>query len=386
MQQENQTYDIVIAGAGAAGLLLAYEISCRKGLSEKSVLLLDPVKKETNDRTWCFWTNLKTPFDALLAKSWEQLEFVSNTFEHTFSLSPYKYNMLRSEDFYAFVWEKLSRHKNIIFEQATVKSIEQEKRFAAVATDKGIFYASKVFDSRLIQGDFKDIDRGYNLILQHFKGYLIETEKPFFEVEKLRMFDFRIPQKNEVRFVYVLPLTATKALVEFTVFSPDLLQNDAYDEALQSYIKNTLQLQQYKVIEEEKGVIPMTDYPFKRKVSHQIFKIGTQGGKCKPSTGYAFFNMWKDAQSIAQQLEENKPLDLLQSEKKFQLYDAMLLDIMKRDGGSISQIFTDMFQKNSIQQIFKFLNEETTFAEDLKIMWSVPSLPFFKSMYNLAKK
>ncbi len=383
--QDNNKYDIIISGAGAAGLLLAYALSCKKNLSKLKVLLIDPVKKKGNDRTWCFWTKESTPFDSILSKSWNQLEFVSQSFKNDFSLSPYNYRMLRSEDLYSFIWEKLSETESFQFLQAKVEQVEQRSGHAEVLTEKGTFKAEKVFDSRLIQGDFTGIDERYNLILQHFKGYLLETKVPYFDMGKIRMFDFRIPQKQQVRFVYVLPLTERKALVEFTVFSPDLLNKGEYDEVLQKYIANLLNIQDYKILEEEEGIIPMTDFPFKRNISENIFKIGTQGGMCKPSTGYAFLNMWKDAQAIANQLENKAPINLQQSEKRFQYYDALLLDIMKRDGGSISDIFSDMFKNNRIQLIFKFLNEETTLAEDLKIMWSVPSMPFFKSIYNLAK-
>jgi len=52
---EIQKYDIIIVGAGAAGLSLASSIAQTEMLSHLQVLLLDKSEKKGNDRTWCFW-------------------------------------------------------------------------------------------------------------------------------------------------------------------------------------------------------------------------------------------------------------------------------------------------------------------------------------------
>jgi len=386
MVNNKKIYDIIISGAGAAGLLLAFEISSKEKLRHLQILLIDPVRKSGNDRTWCFWSKQKTPFDHLLTQSWDRLEFLSESFSNSYQLAPYKYKMLQSAPFYDFIWDELDKNENITFLQAEASEPSSREGIIEIVAAGKTWQGRKLFDSRLKQGDYSAIDENYNLILQHFKGYVIETPEDAFDVETVRMFDFRLPQNDQVRFVYILPITSTKALVEFTVFSPEMLAQNAYDEALQKYISDILKLDTYKILEEEKGVIPMTDFPFKREMEKGIFKIGTQGGMCKPSTGYAFTNMWKDASIIANQLEKNMPINLNSAEKRFKLYDALLLDIIKKEGGSIANIFSDMFRNNKIQRIFKFLNEETTPIEDLQVMWSVPSKPFLKAIVHLASK
>ena len=45
-------------------------------------------------------------------------------------------------------------------------------------------------------------------------------------------------------------------------------------------------------------------------------------------------------------------------------------------------IFSTMFQKNTPQQVLKFLDNESNLAEDLKIITSLPSLPFLKAAFQ----
>jgi lycopene beta-cyclase len=46
----------------------------------------------------------------------------------------------------------------------------------------------------------------------------------------------------------------------------------------------------------------------------------------------------------------------------------------------MKDIFTLLFRKNPPGRILKFLDEDTSFAEDLQIMASVPSFPFLQAL------
>ena len=50
--------------------------------------------------------------------------------------------------------------------------------------------------------------------------------------------DFSIDQKNETRFCYVLPTNNNEALIEFTLFSKDLLKDYEYEIEINKYIVN----------------------------------------------------------------------------------------------------------------------------------------------------
>ena len=73
--------------------------------------------------------------------------------------------------------------------------------------------------------------------------------------------DFNIEQKKETRFLYVLPLDSKNALVEYTLFSANLLEKKEYEEGIQSYLKNQ-GFTEYEIEEKEQGNIPMSSFPF----------------------------------------------------------------------------------------------------------------------------
>lgn len=141
----------------------------------------------------------------------------------------------------------------------------------------------------------------------------------------------------------------------------------------------------YEILEHEQGVIPMTDAPLLAARGERIIQIGTKAGNCKPSTGYAFLRIQRDSRQIARLLAEGKPLHRRHiSPKRFWLYDAMMLHLMARQGGQVRDFFWDIFRKNPIRRVLRFLDERTHFGEELHIMASVPSWPFLKTLFVIA--
>jgi len=58
-------------------------------------------------------------------------------------------------------------------------------------------------------------------------------------------------------------------------------------------------------------------------------------------------------------------------DKRFHLYDGILLNVLQNKKMGGDKIFAQLFKKNAPQTILKFLDNETTFMEELKIMNSV---------------
>jgi lycopene beta-cyclase len=377
-------FDYIIAGGGCAGLSLAYCLS-KSTLSYKKILIIDKEIKAHNDRTWCFWTHETTPFDAIVFRSWENIEFLTENYQEIYPLKKLRYKIIRGIDFYAEVKRQLAKFPNIIWLQDEILEVEENPDQVSIKTLTHSYSGTWLFDSRLSSQVYQSATR---TLLQHFKGYVINTPTPIFDTSKVTMFDFRLPQNDEVRFVYTLPYSEKQALIEFTVFGKKLYQQEKdYTEILKNYLEKTLQIKDYEIIEEEFGVIPMTDFAFSSKKGQRIKNIGILGGNSKPSTGYTFLNIQRDSVKTVQSLAQTgQPFYHQEIAPQFKLYDKMILDIMLRDGGSIKEIFTQMFRNNAIDTILYFLDNQTHFGKDLTIMASVPPLPFLKSLVNIAKK
>lgn len=382
-----QKYDVIITGAGAAGLSLAYYLSRSPLASSLSVLLLDKDAKKQNDRTWGFWTKESTPYDSLVSWSFEKAEFISTHFQKVLSLAPFSYKVLQGRDFYDFVRRELAKLPNFHFRQEEVKALLPGEEVAEVQTDVGSYRASWVFNSCFLNKELQKAAKRSLYLQQHFQGWIIEVPQPAFAVDTVRLFDFRTPQKGEMRFMYLIPHSPTRALVEFTLFSKQLLEPSAYKAALRKYIEGVLQQKEYKIIDEEWGVIPMTTYAFSAPQQGRIIPVGSLAGASKPSTGYTFLRIQQHCRRLVSLLEQEKPPYVgVEAPARFRLYDAALLNIMEKRGEESERIFSDLFRNNPPARILKFLDEDTHLGEELQIMNSVPRGLFVHSLLNLGVK
>lgn len=366
-------FDCIIAGAGSAGLTLAYALLVFES-SKKTIAIIERDQKSSNDRTWCFWEKGINPLENLVFKQWNKAIFKSKSFEHNYDISPYHYKMIRGVDFYQFMKKELSNYSNLTWINESILSISDDGK---VTTELAEYQGEQVFSSIKGLKDF-EIDKHYVQFLQHFKGYFIQTKKPQFDPATFTYMDFRINQSGDCRFGYVLPFSTTEALVEYTIFSEHLLPMEGYDEGVKNYISDFLKIEEYEIKEEEFGVIPMTDFPFPKQQSDVVFNIGISGGFAKPSTGYTFLRSQKAMIAMAKNIEASvSPFtNLPYQSSKFKAYDSTLLNVLKKGDHAGEKIFSDLFEKNGAQAVFKFLDEETNIKEELKIMSSTPILAF----------
>jgi len=114
----------------------------------------------------------------------------------------------------------------------------------------------------------------------------------------------------------------------------------------------------------------MTCFPFENQNAPSLLHIGTAGGWTKASTGFTFKNTTRQVKNLIAFLKTNKPLNRFTSRNRFYYYDLLFLDVLSKYNAQGSELFERMFTKNSPQQIFRFLDEQTNFWEELKILSS----------------
>ncbi len=371
------TFNYTIVGAGAAGLHLALAM-LREGLLEsRNLLVIEPNAKKTNDKTWCFWEKEHGNWDQIITKSWAKGLVIANNEDIRFDLGDYHYKMLKSIDFYNYAISKLKNHMNITWKEEQVTRLNEiDIHQVEVTTTKQTYETSMVFDSRIDVSFFKPHE--YYNINQHFKGWFIETESPQFKEDEFTMMDFSVKDGATTSFTYVLPVNPHQALVEFTYFTPHLVNTEHYDQFLETYLKQR-GVTEFKVINEELGNIPMTNFTFDNQPHKSIIKIGTAGGWVKASTGYAFKNCERKSNQIVKLLKANQRLRL-KTPFKYKHYDKLFLDVLTHHNGFGETLFYKMYKKNKIETIFKFLDEESSLMEDLSIVLNLTSSPFIKAL------
>ena len=378
MNLPNKNFDYIIVGGGASGLMMAYRMSKDTYFDDKLILIIDQVKKSNNDRTWCFWEKNKGDWDDILNHSWKDILFKGDNVAMQTTIEPYVYKMIKSADFYQKVWKTISTKENIYFSEENVVKIQQEKSLGIVFTADNEYHSKKIINSILFTNDYQ-LQQKYPVLQQHFVGYFVRTKEPVFTTNAATFMDFTIPQKGNTRFMYVLPYADNEALFEYTLFSKELLEYNTYTDAIKDYLKHN-NITDYEIVEKEQGSIPMTSYKFWNFNSDNILHIGTAGGWSKASTGFTFKNIDKKTRNLINYLKNEKSLRSFQKTNRFWFYDLLLLDILSKRNDMGAAVFSRMFKKLSPQLILKFLDEETTFSEELKIFSNMQIGLFSKTL------
>jgi len=148
---------------------------------------------------------------------------------------------------------------------------------------------------------------------------------------------------------------------------------------LKNYLKNFLKIEDYSIRGSEFGIIPMSneDLPFYKNGAYQI---GTAGGQTKPSSGYTFQFIQKQSDAIVKKLSLGESIDKMpKTPSRFRFYDHVLLDILYHNKYPGDKIFTRLFKKNKPQQVLRFLDNESSLYEEIKLISTLPTWPFLSS-------
>jgi lycopene beta-cyclase len=341
-------------------------------------LLVDREEKNKNDRTWCFWEKGESFFQSIVFKEWEQLWFHGTGYDALNHIGPYKYKLIKGIDFYRYCFDKISQCKNITVRRGNIDHIVSTDTGTWIEIDGEQITAEYIFSSIITEKSKKKENEF--LLLQHFRGFFIQSQAPAFDPAAATLMDFRVPQEHGTTFVYVMPFSDTEALIEYTVFSPALLDESDYDKALQAYISDVLRVADFRVIEKEFGVIPMTNRLFPTRLNNIVY-LGTAGGQTKPSSGYTFQFIQKHSGRLVQAMEATgKPLPGNNpAQKRFRLYDSTLLNILSNNKMQGKEIFTDLFRNNKMTDVLQFLDNETSLNQELRLVTVLPTRLFLRA-------
>ncbi|GLW66875.1 lycopene cyclase [Actinomadura rubrobrunea] len=378
--------DVIIVGAGAAGLSLAYHlVAMDDSGTPPTVTLVDAVDEALRppDRTWCFWEEGAGEFEDAVAASWGRLRVLGGDgTEASGRTRPYRYKMISSTGFRDLVERRLAGRPEVRVVRADVDAVRDVPGGAEVGgTAAGgrrlTMRARWVFDSR----PPRLLPRARTALAQHFRGWFVRAESPVFDPDAVVLMDFRTPQPPRgVSFGYVLPFGPAEALVEYTEFSPAPLNRDAYEQRLRHYTRDILRLGPLRVDGCEQGVIPMTDALFPRRVGRSVFRIGTAGGATRPATGYTFAAVQRQSRAIAAAYRRGAvPVPPAPYSIRARAMDAVLLRLLARGRADGGQFFTDLFKGVQTARLLRFLDGDTSLWEDIAIGMHTPVVPMLRT-------
>lgn len=379
-------YNFIFSGGGLSGLCTAYYLS-KSGIPFEKALIIDSDTKDKNDRTWCFWGELPVEFEQLVSQKWNHLAFSWGDYHKRETLSEPGYRLIHSVDFYSFVKTELQKDSRFSWLFGSITAIRPTDMGAILVLNDGKqVITSQLFNS--IPAFVSDVTKPprSTFLWQHFKGWIIETEGEVFDADTPILMDFcEGKAQKEVQFFYVLPYSAKKALVEFTVFSAELFSEGVYDQKLRSYLYSRFKISSYRITATEKGAIPMTDRIFPAGNTSKIMNIGTAGGWVKPSTGYAFTRTIDRSRSLIAEMEAgvNPIAAAPMPHGRFTFYDRLLLNILTEDSREAVRIFYFLFRHNPMNRILRFLDERSFVPEEGLIFARLPVWIFLRALFRV---
>ena len=351
-------FDYVILGGGCAGLSLAYQLDINNKIKNKTLAIVEMREEYKRDKTWSFWKITDHNFDDCIIKSWNN--FTINIKSETYEVlnKEYPYQTIDSGLFYQKILKQLKQNKNIEY----FKNTNELK-----------------LENSIIFNSFPTKKNHENELWQHFKGLEIETSKNIFDDEIFNLMDFDCDQKKNVHFFYTLPFAKNRALIETTWLSK---MNDKsledYDIQLETYIKDTLKIKDYKINYEEEGAIPLF-YP-RNKVDKNKINIGSSGGMTRLSTGYTFLNIQEHSKYLVNNIDQIQNVKPYHIGKKYEILDKIFLNVLKSHPDKMPKIFLNMF-KAPPKKVIKFLSNKSNILDDLSIIFKMPKWIFVKNIF-----
>jgi len=321
-------HDYIIIGGGLQGGLLTLAIKYHR--PKATILLIERDRKVGGNHTWSFHprdvpTVARPWIEPLVTSRWQSYFVRFPGFERRVNLS---YATISSDVFAAIVTESFrelqTRELQTIGYQETSAdvcysrgSIGNDERSRATASNPSTQWSSDQVESRLLtETDIEFIDeksvrtadgvtfegkvvidcRGPSRLRSHaatdggfqkFYGFEIELDKDWPESYPVLM-DACQDQSNGFRFIYTLPFSNRRVLVEDTQFSDD----SSIDRAeclrnVQAFVRGKTDAA-WSIVREETGCLPMPLTKASIPQADLPLRGGYAGGWFHAATGYSF--------------------------------------------------------------------------------------------------
>lgn len=366
------TYDLAIVGAGCAGLSLAAEIAATG--TSKTVAVLDQRTEWPDDRTWSFW-DLEDTFGAFASGSWERFSVGAPGMGSHVLESPWPYRSISSERWYGHCLERIGHTPQLhLLAGTAVGSVVRQGEGFSISTSQGAIPAREVVDTRppAVKDDW---------MKQHFLGWRVRTEKPVFDTRAATLMDFR-ESPDGVWFFYVLPFSATEALVETTWFSLEVAPQAQYESELRQELAR-LGIDTYETTHTERGVLPMA---LITPPGNGVVSAGIASGAMRASTGYCFLPVQRQVAAMAKAFAAGTPLSThVQRSVPLQGLDRIFLRFLADCPESAPRVLTRLFLGAGPAATIRFLSDVPTFADYASVILRMPKVDMLRALGRMVR-
>jgi lycopene beta-cyclase len=369
---------LVIAGAGLAAALIAARLW---RFDDLDIVLLEAGGVPFGEHTWSFHT---------ADVSGDDLEWLEPLIAHRWSGQ-----MVRFRDFerhltsgYASltstsVLEAIATLPHV--EIRTHSPVTKIETCGVTLEDGTTIEASCVIDARGVRAS-EAIALGF----QKFVGLEVETQAPHGIANPVIM-DASVDQLDGYRFVYLLPFSPTRILIEDTRYSDgEALDRDEVTAAIYEYAAArgfTIK----EIVRSESGVLPITlafdPEKFWAEAPQAVPQVGMRAALFHPTTGYSL----PDAVRVANLIADNWPLGsaalaarirayALQRQHGQKFYRLLNRMLFRAAEPKKRHLVLQRFYRLGQPLIERFYAGETTAADMARILTGKPPVPVHKAL------
>lgn len=367
--------DTLVIGAGAAGLSLGRRLALSD--SDRSVLIVDARTGYRDDRTWCFWSDSHHDLRHLVSHEWRAWRYDDDTESRTHEVPGTTYQLLRSIDVYRDAQRVIDADPFVelrlgvtAYECLPLDPSRHGGSRIAVKTSRGTVHARHVVDTRprptpaLLFQCFagSEVDHGGRLTPAGTEVAGLMT--------RMRSDD------DGFAFTYVLPLTETTALIEFTRFSRAPLSLEEVAAERDAELR-AMGVADAPVLRQESGVLPMGTLGAAPVLPEGVVLAGNGGGALRASTGYAFARIQAWAADCASRLARGEaPVGHPEDGVIQQQMDRIFLQALRAHPERTPDYFMALARGVAPERLLRFLTDRATAWDLAAIIASLPFTPF----------
>lgn len=376
----------MILGAGLSGLSVARALLRQR--PGAPIALIDRRTDWPRDRTWCFWDTPGLPDAALATERWHAWRTIGHAAVAEQHSRRHPYLHLPADRFYEASFDALRRAPNVEIHAGTsVLGVRHGPgRRLAVSTSAGELPADAVVDALGGKGPWlAGRAAGAVELRQRFLGLEVETERPVFDPSVATLMDLRVPgPPGGVRFMYVLPFSPTRALLEDTSIGGPPIPAADRRGAIDAYLTDRLQAGARRVLRSERGSLPMSTYAFPSAHGPRFLTAGQAAGAARPSSGYAFARTQRHATALARCLLEGSAVPSALGPRPRRALDAQFLRALARAPQLGEAWFLALAGGVPGDVFARFMSDAGSIADEARVVRALTTVPFLATLAGRA--
>ncbi len=362
-------FDIIILGGGCAGLSLGMRLA-RLGPDCPRVAIVERRAQYISDRTWSYWASQSAQLKHLARAEWQKVAINGDGKNVSIDCAVVPYQAIDAGAFYSAAVAEIVGNPNILFYRGDeVKAVCKVNGLWEVRLSRGTLSGRQVVDTRPVH----DAGCAVPLMWQSFSGVEVECAEDIFDVGVATLMDFIQGPDGQVNFLYVLPYSRRRALIEVTVFGREKRGEADFSSILEEQVKTVTRSAAVKIIYREHYAIPMGLPEVERSEDESYVRAGIEAGGARAATGYVFQRIQRWAEEAGERVRCGQ---LVRGHAKdpwvVRKMDRLFLRVLLRNPERGPELFVRLFAMRDPRSVIRFMHDEATIWDYLRIMCALP--------------